>query len=69
MKNTPRSNKVEALTPPDALGRVAIEFSKKLEVENEKLRTFISDWIYEGQLQAYESRETFRAAARKLLDN
>ena len=35
---TPRSNKLEALTPPDALGREAINLARSLEMENNRLR-------------------------------
>lgn len=54
MVNTPRSNKVEMLTPHDAMGTVAIGLARKLEIENEKLRKFIETWRYEGQLQTFD---------------
>jgi len=68
MENTPRSNKVEVLTPHDALGVVAIELARTLEQENEKFRNFIKKWRYEGRLQTFENREIFRKEAEALLD-
>ena len=43
MKNTPRSNKVEAMTPYDALGVEAISLARQLEMENEKLRIVLKE--------------------------
>ena len=65
---TPRSDKVYALTPPDALGREALDLARKLELENERLRLFIDKWRYDGNLQTFESREIFRKEAIELLD-
>jgi hypothetical protein len=67
MQNTPRSNRVEMLTPHDALGATAIGLARTLERENGKLRDFIDMWRYDGRLQTFESREIFRKEAEALL--
>jgi hypothetical protein len=64
---TPRSDKVYALTPPDALGMEALDLARKLELENEKMRQFIDKWRYDGCLQTYQSREAFRQQASELV--